>query len=160
MITPGRLRTAIGMAALYAGVATPMFAVWEIAQLPLYTIWAEKGVRASIWAALHCTVGDFLIAFVTIFGALISAVFAPGLRTARAIAAITLLSGLVVTGAIEVTSVQWLGRWAYGPLMPVDPFFGIGLSPLAAWIVIPIAALLLIRRRLARAISCETRAAP
>ncbi len=160
MITPGRLRTTFVMASLYAGAASPMFAIWEIAQLPLYAIWAEEGVRASIWAALHCTVGDIFIAFVTIFGALISAVFAPGLRTVRAVAAISLLSGLVVTGAIEVASVQWLGLWAYGPLMPVEPFFGIGLSPLAAWIVIPIAALLLIRRRLARAISCETRAAP
>ena len=153
MIAPGPLRTATVMAALYAGIASPMFVVWEIAHLPLYTIWAEKGVRASIWAALHCTVGDIFIAFVTIVGALISAVFAPGLRTVRAIAAITILSGLVITGAIEVASVQWLGRWAYGPLMPVEPFFGVGLSPLAAWIVIPLTALFLIRRGLARAIS-------
>ncbi len=160
MVGPGRLRTAIVMAALFAGVASPMFAIWEIAHLPLYTIWAEKGVRASIWAAFHCTLGDIFIAFVTIFGALISAVIAPGLRTVRAVAAFTLLSGLIVTGAIEVASVQWLGRWAYGPLMPVEPFFGIGLSPLAAWIVIPVSALFLIRRRLAHAISCERRGAP
>lgn len=160
MPAPGRLRTAIVMAALYAGISSPMFAIWEIAQLPLYTIWAERGARASLWAALHCTLGDICIAFVTIFGALILTFIAPRLRTFRAVAAITVVSGFVITGAIEAASVRWLGRWAYGPLMPVEPFFGIGLSPLAQWIVIPASTLFLIRRRLARAISCERRGAP
>ncbi len=156
----GRLRTAIVMAALYASVSAPMFAIWEIAQLPLYTIWAEKGVRASLWAAFHCTLGDLFIAFVTIFAALIAAVIAPRLRTIRAVAAITIASGFVITGVIEVASVRWFERWAYSPLMPVEPFFGIGLSPLALWIVAPALTLFLIRRRLARALSWERRGAP
>lgn len=144
------VRSALRLATRYAAVSLPMFAFWEVGQLPLYTIWAEKGVRPSLWAALHCALGDVAIGFLTLIVALMSTAIVPGSRTVRGVAAITILSGVVITAAIEVGSTQWLERWAYAPLMPVDPFLGIGLSPLAQWIVVPTMALLLVRRRLAQ----------
>ena len=39
--------------------------------------------------------------------------------------------------------------------MPVDPIFGIGLSPLAQWTVVPAAALFLLRRRLVAACAVQ-----
>ena len=36
--------------------------VWEIGQLPLYTIWSEGTTRDIVVAAIHCTGGDILIA--------------------------------------------------------------------------------------------------
>lgn len=153
MIASSRFRAALVLAVSYVGVALPMFAAWEVAQLPLYTIWAEQGVRASLWAALHCTIGDAVLAFVTILGALLATFVASGWRRFRGVAAITVLAGLIVTAIVEVLSTQWLGRWAYGPLMPVEPLFGIGLSPLAQWIVVPALALFLLRRALARVLS-------
>ena len=44
---------------------------WEIAQLPLYTIWRDKGLAANAFAVLHCTAGDLLIAAVSLLGALL-----------------------------------------------------------------------------------------
>jgi hypothetical protein len=127
-----------------------MFAIWEFAQLPLYTIWEQQGVQASLWAALHCTIGDAIIAFLTFAGALAWATHARALNSVKGLAATVLLLGILATALIEVLSTQWLDRWAYGPLMPVEPLFGIGLSPLAQWIVVPAAALFFLRKRLAR----------
>ena len=105
--------------------------------------------RASVWAALHCAVGDGAIAFFTLFVAL-AVVSIRRVRTVCILATITLLLGLVTTSTIEVLSTQWLMRWAYGPLMPIEPLSGIGVSPLAKWVVVPAAALALVRRRLSQ----------
>jgi len=46
---------------LYLGVATALHLIWEMAQLPLYTIW-RTGTRFEIlFAIIHCTAGDLLI---------------------------------------------------------------------------------------------------
>ena len=41
---------------------TLLNAVWEVLQLPLYTIGADGDVPSIAFAVLHCTVGDALIA--------------------------------------------------------------------------------------------------
>lgn len=45
--------------------------VWEFAQLPLYTLWYEGPWNKIVFAAVHCTGGDLLIAgsafFMTLF---------------------------------------------------------------------------------------------
>ena len=138
----------IGLVVRYMALSLPMFAAWEVAQLPLYAIWVEEGVHASLRAALHCTAGDSVYALFAIGSAWIVALVVPRLRNAVAIATMTLLIGLAITAGVEVASTQWLDRWSYGPLMPVDPIFGIGLSPLAQWTVVPATALYLLRRRL------------
>ena len=51
---------------------------------------------------------------------------------------------------------EWLnteirGSWAYSELMPVVPVLDAGLSPLAQWIVIPIAAFWWARRPVKKA---------
>jgi hypothetical protein len=46
--------------------------VWEIAQLPLYTIWND-GTRTEIaFAVLHCTLGDILIGMAALGGSIFS----------------------------------------------------------------------------------------
>jgi hypothetical protein len=46
---------------LYLSAATTLHLVWEMAQLPLYTIW-WTGTRSEIlFAVIHCTAGDLLI---------------------------------------------------------------------------------------------------
>ncbi len=146
-VVANRFANRLGLVARYVGVALPMFAAWEVAQLPLYAIWSEQGSHASLLAALHCTAGDAAYALLTFGCALIAGAYAPALRSGVAIATITLLLGLALTTAVEVASTRWLGRWSCGPLMPVDPIFGVGLSPLAQWTVVPVAALFLVRRR-------------
>jgi hypothetical protein len=45
--------------------------IWELAQLPLYTIWTEAPHRVVFLAALHCTAGDVAIAAVALLAALL-----------------------------------------------------------------------------------------
>ena len=39
---------------------------WEVAQLPLYTLWHTASPRLIAWAVLHCTAGDLAIAAVAL----------------------------------------------------------------------------------------------
>lgn len=45
-----------------AGLSLPFHLGWEVAQLPLYTLWHEPDRLRIAWAILHCTAGDVLIA--------------------------------------------------------------------------------------------------
>ncbi len=44
---------------------------WEVAHLPLYTIWYEATPGEIAFAVLHCTGGDVLIALASLMGALL-----------------------------------------------------------------------------------------
>ena len=48
--------------AAWAGFAFVLNLVWEVTQLPLYTIFSWGTPREIVFALAHCTVGDVLIA--------------------------------------------------------------------------------------------------
>ena len=116
--------------------------VWETVQLPLYAIWAEGTAGSKVFAVVHCTAGDLLIALSVLTGALMVAGVPawPGQRFRR-VAALTMLGGLAYTLFSEWLNVEVRRSWAYSDLMPVLPPLGTGLSPLLQWVVIPVAAL-------------------
>jgi hypothetical protein len=114
---------------------------WEVAQMPLYTLW-RTGTRNEIaFAALHCTLGDVLIAACSLVAALLflgrsewpQRRFAP-----VAIAAVAI--GLGYTVYSEAANLA-RGAWAYSELMPTLPWLGTGLAPVAQWLLIPTASL-------------------
>lgn len=148
-VSSGPLRLAL----LYAVATLPMFALWEVAHAPLYALWVERGAAAGVRAALHCTTGDVVIALACALAGMLFATWMPGWRTRLRVGGLITVFGLLTTIVIELVSTQWLGRWAYRDAMPVDPVFGIGLSPLAQWLVVPAFALYLLRHRLQRALS-------
>ena len=148
-----RIFSSLRFALLYALVTLPMFALWEVAHAPLYTLWVERGAEAGVKAALHCTLGDALIAFVCALAGLRFAALVPCLQRRRWATVLIIAFGLLTTVAIELISTQWLGRWAYRDLMPVDPIFGIGLSPLAQWLVVQAISLHWLRQRLQQALA-------
>lgn len=59
--------------------------------------------------------------------------------------------GVAITALIEWLALRglWLGGWEYSRLMPIIPGLGLGLSPLAQWIVLPLMAVWFVRRQLA-----------
>jgi len=144
------LKSAAGSTALYVLVSTPLFGLWEVLQLPLYTIWREEGLGPSLRAALHCTAGDAVIASMSMLASLSIAARWSRLRSFGGVAAAVVILGMLATATLEILSVRWLGRWDYSSLMPVEPFSGVGLAPLAQWLVIPIVSLWLIRGRIIR----------
>jgi hypothetical protein len=122
----------------YLIVVTLGNAFWEIAQLPLYTIWMAETDAEIVFALVHCTVGDVLIAA----GSLGLAVLVMGRNSLRrqfwSVAYITISLGVGYTIFSEWLNVSVRGNWAYAPIMPVLPILGTGLSPLLQWIVGPI----------------------
>ena len=121
--------------------------VWEFAQLPLYTIWHEGSTGEILFAVTHCTGGDLLIASMALLGALVVAGDGrwPHARF-RLVAAIAILGGLAYTVFSEWLNTEIRGSWAYTGLMPQLPLIGSGVSPLAQWIFVPLAAFWWARR--------------
>jgi len=117
--------------------------VWEMAQLPLYTIWYEAPPAAIAFAVAHCTLGDVLIGAASLLLALVvsgAAGFAnwPWWR----IVVVMLLLGPGYTMLSEWLNTS-LGRWTYSELMPALelPGWRIGLAPLLQWLTLPPLAL-------------------
>ena len=99
----------------YLAVSAAAHLVWEILQLPLYTIWTTGTARQMAFAVLHCTGGDVLTA--------------------------ALLIGVGYTIYSEWLNTGSRASWACSGLMPVVPGLGTGLSPILQWLVVPTAAL-------------------
>ncbi|MPZ10880.1 MAG: hypothetical protein GEU89_11825 [Kiloniellaceae bacterium] len=115
--------------------------LWEFAQLPLYTLWHEGSPGEILFAVVHCTGGDLLIASSALLGALLLAGDRHWPRSRfRAVAAIAILGGLAYTVFSEWLNTEIRGSWAYTEAMPQLPLVGAGISPLAQWIVVPLIA--------------------
>lgn len=147
---PRRARNDIGWLAAvrrYIGFVVPANLIWEAAQIPLYTLWAEGSPGEIAFAIVHCTGGDALIAVASLVGALL--IFAndrwPNERFG-AVAAGTLVAGLAYTVFSEWLNTEIRGSWAYAEAMPVVPWIGSGFAPLAQWIAIPAAGFWWARR--------------
>ena len=138
---------------IYLGSSAIGHLIWEILQLPLYTIWTAQ-FRDQVFAVLHCTLGDILIALSALVAALIAAAnpIWPRDRFWR-VAAVTILFGTGYTIFSEWLNVVVRASWAYSEWMPVVSVFGlhIGLSPLFQWLVIPATAFIITRKAMVRA---------
>lgn len=119
---------------------------WETAQLPLYALWLHPDGAYIVYAVLHCTAGDVLIATGVYVGAALGTREAawPLARPWRGIA-IAIALAVLYTAWSEWRNVYDAANWQYRPAMPL--VFGIGLSPLLQWVVVPAATLALLRRR-------------
>jgi hypothetical protein len=123
---------------------------WEIAQLPLYTIWTEASGMSIGLAVAHCTLGDLLIGGAALFLALL----VTGERNIARWRWLRLIFLVVPLGVAYTAFSEWLntavlGSWAYAASMPTVAIAGaeIGLSPLLQWLLVPPIALALARRR-------------
>ena len=66
-------RSALNFVALrYVPVLGALNLLWEIAQLPLYTIWDEGTPSFIAYAVVHCTLGDVAIGTLALLVALIA----------------------------------------------------------------------------------------
>ena len=122
----------------YLGVSIVAHLIWEVLQLPLYTVWTTGTLTQQAFAVLHCTLGDTMIAGLSLLVAL--ALFAratwPSTGVVR-VFAVSLAIGLAYTVYSEWLNVSVRRSWAYSDLMPVVPVLGTGLAPLLQWLVVP-----------------------
>jgi len=126
----------------YLGVSLTGHLAWEVAQLPLYTIFWNETPARIVFAVLHCTTGDIMIAAAALAISLImlTKVVAPGKRiTCFRIAATAMLLGASYTVFSEWANTT-RGAWSYSAAMPIVPLLGTGLAPLLQWVLVPAAA--------------------
>ncbi len=87
--------------------------VWEIAHLPLYTLWESPDLGEKIFAVLHCTLGDVMIALKTLLIALL--LFGnpdwPARHWSR-VALVTIALGLAYTVFSEWLNISIRQSWA------------------------------------------------
>jgi hypothetical protein len=122
--------------------------VWEAAHLPLYTLWQSGTSGEMLFAVVHCTLGDLLIALAAMtLGLVIAGHRDWPRRRFAAVATLTLAFGLGYTVFSEWLNIVVRKSWAYSGLMPVVPLsgFDIGLSPLLQWMAVPALALYVAR---------------
>ena len=110
--------------------------VWEILQLPLYTLLSESSPAVIAFAVAHCTLGDVLIAGVWPIAALVlrGGENWPQERYWR-VALLAVAVGASYTVFSEWNNTVVTRDWAYSSLMPT--LWGIGLSPVLQWLLIP-----------------------
>ena len=116
--------------------------VWEMAQMPLYTLWYTGTMRDIARAILHCTAGDLAIATVTLICAL-AVVGSPDWpeRRSGAVMAAVIVGAAGYTIYSEYLNTVVRRSWAYTAWMPALPWIGTGLTPFAQWLTVPAVAL-------------------
>ena len=126
----------------YLMVTTIANLFWETAHLPLYTIWTDGTLRENVFAVLHCTGGDVLIALSAwAFAVLLAGRPCWPIEGTWRVAVLTVMAGFAYTLFSEWLNTAVRQSWTYSPWMPVLPGLGTGLSPALQWLVIPSLAL-------------------
>ena len=128
----------LGALRIYLGTTVTAHLIWEVAQLPLYTIWRSGTSREVAFAVFHCTIGDLMIATLSLIMALVC--FGGGAwprERFTPVMAVTLAIGVGYTVYSEYLNTVVRKTWAYSELMPTLPLLGTGLAPLLQWIIVP-----------------------
>lgn len=126
-------------------LAAALHSIWELAQLPFYSLWNDPDrVRMALYV-IHCIIGDVLIATV-LFLLVAAAMRSFGWPSVRPWAGgvLFITAGLVYTAFSEWYNVYQTRAWAYTPEMLL--IGGIGIAPLLQWLVVPFLMILAIRR--------------
>jgi len=132
--------------AAWAAFAFVLNLAWEIAQVPLYTLFSAGTPKEIAFALAHCTAGDVLIAISSFVVGLVATGRADWPMSRPLLGgAVATLAGLAYTAFSEWQNVYQTGSWSYAPAMPL--LFGIGVAPLLQWLVIPPLGIAFLRRR-------------
>lgn len=124
--------------------------IWEITQLPLYTLWTDSPASQIVFAVVHCTLGDVSIGTTALIMALIvtRAGNIESWNWVRITAVTTLFSGSYTVFSEWMNTVA-LESWSYSKLMPVLTVDGLelGMSPLLQWLLLPSLVIFIAQRR-------------
>lgn len=123
--------------------------LWELLHLPLYTI-SQAALSLSVGLFLvSCILTDIAFALSALIVALVVVgdEFWPK-RSYGIVALLVISLGILGTIAGESLNVAVFRTWAYAEIMPIIPLIDVGLSPVAQWLAIPLAALWWSRRGL------------
>jgi hypothetical protein len=129
--------SAVARAGLWSVLAFILNLVWEIGHVRLYTIWMQAdNVRIAL-AVFHCSLGDVVVALAmfALAGLLLRRADWPASRAWPG-TMIVVIGAMAFTAWSEWYNVYRAGNWGYTASMPL--IFGIGLSPLLQWLILPL----------------------
>lgn len=128
---------ALALAGVWSWLAFVLNLAWEIAHVRLYSLWLEADGWRIAWSVFHCSLGDVVIAFAMfgLAGIFLRRVDWP-LSRPWAGGMIIVIGATTFTAWSEWYNVYRVGAWSYTPDMPT--IYGIGLSPLLQWLIIPV----------------------
>lgn len=133
---------------LYVATSGILHLVWETLQLPLYTIWSTGSWGEIAFALLHCTIGDLMIASLSLLIALLVVGHRawPSERFT-----VVMMTTIIIAVGYTVYS-EWMNTtvrktWQYSNLMPTLPLLGTGVSPFTQWLIVPSIAFAAVRSR-------------
>lgn len=122
----------------YVVIVAGLNFLWEIAQLPFYTILSTGAWGEIAFAVMHCTVGDIFIAIVTlVLGLLVFGTSDWPKQRHIVISLFSVIAGLIYTIYSERMNIA-RNAWAYSDLMPIIPWLDVGLTPILQWILVPV----------------------
>jgi hypothetical protein len=126
----------IAGAGLWSAIAFVLNLTWETVHVRLYTVWAAADGMSVTWALLHCSLGDVVIALAmfALAGIVLRRADWPASRPWTG-GVIVVIGAMAYTAWSEWYNVYRAGNWGYTASMPM--IFGIGLSPLLQWIILP-----------------------
>ena len=132
-------------AGLWSAIAFVLNLAWEITHVRLYTIGSEADGLRIAWAVFHCSLGDVMIALAmfALAGMVLRRADWPASRP-WAGGAIVVIGAMAYTVWSEWHNVYRTGSWGYAAGMPL--IFGIGLSPLLQWLILPPAMVVAYRK--------------
>lgn len=118
-----------------AALGLALNAAWEFAHSPLYTDHYGRGLAYLLWTRVHCTVGDVLILLACFW--LTALVWRTRQWWRRSVQPVVLFTaiGLAYTTASEWFHTTITRAWTYTEAMP--RVFGIGVTPLLQWLILP-----------------------
>jgi hypothetical protein len=123
--------------------------IWELLQMPLFAGFADFPYYRLV---LHCTkasYGDVVISLVAFAGACLIARSRMWIISMNKSGVTAFLAiGLVITIVFEILATGPLNRWEYGELMPMIPVIGVGASPVAQWVILPLLQLWFVKRQI------------
>lgn len=119
--------------------------IWEVAHLPLYAFADGMGWLLIVYDVVHCTVGDVMIAFcIFLLTSLLLRDMGWIHRRPWTGAVLVAVLGVSYTAYSEWLNVYVRQSWAYSSMMPL--VFGLGVSPLVQWLLLPFGITQLSRR--------------
>jgi hypothetical protein len=133
---------------LYFAISAILHLIWEMLQLPLYTIWSTGSSAEVAFAVLHCTTGDLMIASLS----LLIALLVVGNRSWPSERFTSVMMTTIIIGIGYTVYSEWVNTavrktWQYSNLMPTLPVLGTGPSPFIQWLIVPSIAFLAVRFR-------------
>ncbi len=123
--------------------------IWELLQLPLFGGFADFPYYQTILHCTKATFGDVIISLVAFAGACLITRSRMWIISTKISGVVAFLAvGLLITVAFELLATGPLNRWQYGELMPMIPVIGVGVSPVAQWVILPLIQLWFVKRQI------------